>query len=300
MQMNKRFLNYTWIIVLSLLFNLVFVNPGFGKGKGFAGMEYSPVPSRLSQGLSSIPFSSEITNRLKFVQSAEDGQFLFSQNLQNEKEKGSLWEDEFQKTSGRKSTTKAMLLSLLLPGAGELYAENKSHSRIFLGIEGSIWSTFFAFRTYGSWKKRDYKGYSALHAEVDLEGKNDDFFEDITYYDNRDEYNQFARLYNGDKAVIYPENDFWNWEWDSQDSKGRYRELRNQSKSAYRRALYMVGLAALNRVVSVLDAVRSVKKFNRKLGSEFSSAYQSGLRFSLDANFFSRNPHFSFSLSKNF
>jgi len=298
--MNKRFLNYIWIIVISLLFDLLFINLAFGEGKGLVRTEHYSVSARLNQGLSSIPFSREVTNHLKLVQSGEDGQFLYGQNLQNEKEKGSLWEDEFQKTIGRKSTTKAMLLSLLLPGAGEYYADNKTHSRIFLGIEGSIWGSFFAFRTYGSWKKRDYKGFAALHAGVSLSGKNDDFFEDITYYSNRDEYNQFARLYNGDQAVIYPENDFWNWEWDSQDSKGRYRELRNQSKSAYRKALYMVGLAALNRVVSVLDAARSVKKFNRKLGSEFSSADQTGLKLSLDANLFGKNPHFSFSLSKSF
>ena len=300
--MIKGFLKYIWLIGCLSFFNMAPLSLSSGSEGGLVIVrtEHCSVPTRFNQGLSSIPFSREVTNRLKLVQSGEDGQFLYGLNLQNEKEKGSLWEDEFQKPSGRKSTTKAMFLSLLLPGAGEYYADNKTHSRIFLGIEGSIWGSFFAFRTYGSWKKKDYKGFAALHAGVGLDGKNDNFFEDITYYDNRDEYNQFARLYNGDQAVIYPENDFWNWEWDSQDSKGRYRELRNQSKSAYRRALYMVGLAALNRVVSVLDAVRSVKKFNRMLGSEFSSADQTGLKFSLDANFFGRNPHFSFSLRKSF
>jgi hypothetical protein len=296
--MIKIHIDYKPVLFLIILFNSVITNQSLAEG--FVRTGHHPVTARLNQGLSSMPFSGEVTNHLKFVKSTKGGQFLDVQSFQNEKEKGSLWEDEFQKTDGRKSATKAMLLSLLLPGAGELYAGNRTSSRIFLGIEGSIWGGFFAFRTYGSWKKRDYKGYSALHAGVNLEGKNDDFFEDITYYDNRDEYNQFARLYNGDKALIYPENDFWNWEWDSQDSKGRYRELRNQSKSAYRRALYMVGLAALNRVVSVLDAARSVKKFNRKLGSEFSSADQTGLKLSLDANFIGRNPHFNFSLSKSF
>ena len=193
-----------------------------------------------------------------------------------------------------------MFLSLLLPGAGELYAENTTGSRIFLGLEGSIWAGFFAFRTYGSWKKTDYKGYAALHSGVNLDSKTDDYFENITYYDTRDQYNQFARLYHGADAMIYPENDFWNWNWDSQDSKGRFRDLRNQSKTAYRRALFMVGLAAVNRIGSVLDAVRSVKKFNRKLSSEFSSINPTGLRFSLDANPFSKNPHYYFKVKKSF
>ncbi|MDH4223588.1 MAG: hypothetical protein OEV55_08640 [candidate division Zixibacteria bacterium] len=210
------------------------------------------------------------------------------------------WGDEFQKPSGRKSITKAMLLSLVLPGAGEFYAENKNRFRFFLGIESAVWSGFAGFRAYGSWKKNDYKGFATSHAGINLDGKSDKFFENMTYYDNRDEYNQFARLYHGDEAVIYPENDFWNWEWDSQDSKARFRELRNQSKSAYRKALFMVGLAALNRVVSMLDAARSVKKFNRQLSSEFSSINKTGLKISLDANFFGRNPHLVLNFNRNF
>ena len=220
--------------------------------------------------------------------------------LFNENKEVPPWTDEFQKPSGRKSITKAMLLSMVLPGAGEYYAGNKSRFRLFLGIEGAVWSGFFGFRTYGSWKKKDYKGFAALHAGVDLEGKSDEYFENMTYYDSRDEYNQFAKLYHGDNAMIYPENDFWNWEWDNQHSKSHFRKLRNQSKSAYRKALFMVGLAALNRIVSVLDAARSVKKFNRQLGSEFSSISQTGLKFGLDANFFGKNPHIILNINKSF
>jgi len=275
---------YIYVLVSFFLLNTLFINSGSGEETNYVGTEPA--------WAGSVPTMTILTPKPLIS--------LEKPVLQKEKEVGSFWEDEFQKPRGRKSTTKAMLLSLLLPGAGELYAENKTRSRIFLGLEGSIWSGFFAFRTYGSWKKRDYKGFASLHAGVNLEGKSDDFFEDITYYDSRDEYNQFARLYNGDEAVIYPENDFWNWEWNSQDSKGRYRGLRNKSKSAYRKALYMVGLAALNRIVSVLDAARSVKKFNRMLGSEFSSTNPTDLKFSLDVNLFGKNPHFIFNLSKNF
>lgn len=225
---------------------------------------------------------------------------LNGQKLEQNRQINPSFEDEFQKPSGRKSVTKAMLLSLLLPGAGELYAGNSTGSHIFLGLEGSIWAGFFAFRTYGSWKKTDYKGYAALHAGVNLDSKTDDYFENITYYDTRDEYNQFARLYHGADATIYPENDFWNWSWDSEDSKGRFRDLRNQSKAAYRKALFMVGLAAVNRIVSVMDAARSVKKFNRKLSSEFSSINPTDLKFSLDANPFGKNPHYYFKVKKEF
>jgi hypothetical protein len=281
--MVNKFFKSIWIIFLFLLFNLVFISLSSGEEERNVGIEYRsilvpPKPIFTPQSLIKLEVP----------------------NLQASKQQGSSFEDEFQKPSGRKSTTKAMFLSLLLPGAGELYAENATGSRIFLGLEGSIWAGYFAFRTYGSWKKNDYKGYAALHAGVNLDSKTDDYFENITYYDTRDQYNQFARLYHGADATIYPENDFWNWNWDSQDSKGRFRDLRNQSKTAYRRALFMVGLAAVNRIVSVLDAARSVKKFNRKLSSEFSSVNPTDLRFSLDANPFSKNPHYYFKVKKRF
>jgi len=281
--MVKRHLKDIWIIPLALLFSFVFISSGSGEESGNAVTERS-----------------SILASPKPVLASQTPVILKGQSFEQNRQVNPSFEDEFQKPSGRKSVTKAMLLSLLLPGAGELYADNATGSRIFFGLEGSIWVGFFAFRTYGSWKKTDYKGYAAAHAGVILDSKTDDFFENITYYDNRDQYNQFAKLYHGADATIYPENDFWNWNWDSQDSKGRFRDLRNQSKMAYRRALFMVGLAAVNRVVSVLDAARSVKKFNRKLGSEFSSVNSDELRFSLDVNPFSKNPHYSFKVKKIF
>jgi len=281
MRMIKRLLRNIWIF--SLLINLALVTSSSGQEKENPGTGYSSIL---------VPPKPILTPQSSIV--------LKGQKSEQSRQTNPSFEDEFQKPSGRKSTTKAMLLSLLLPGAGELYAENTTGSRIFLGLEGSIWAGYFAFRTYGSWKKTDYKGYAALHAGVNLDSKTDGYFENITYYDTRDEYNQFARLYHGADATVYPENDFWNWNWDSQDSKGRFRDLRNQSKTAYRRAIFMVGLAAVNRIVSVLDAARSVKRFNRKLSSEFSSVNPTGLRFSLDANPFSKNPHYYFKVKKKF
>lgn len=279
--MIKRFLRNIWIFALFLSLALVTSSSGQEKENAETGHSSVLIPPKPIL----TPQSSIILN---------------GQKLEQNKQINPSFGDEFQKPSGRKSTAKAMLLSLLLPGAGELYAENTTGSRIFLGLEGSIWAGFFAFRTYGSWKKTDYKGYAALHAGVNLDSKTDDYFENITYYDTRDEYNQFARLYHGTDATIYPENDFWNWNWDSEDSKGRFRDLRNQSKAAYRKALFMVGLAAVNRIVSVMDAARSVKKFNRKLSSEFSSINPTDLRFSLDANPFGKNPHYYFKVKKEF
>ena len=193
---------------------------------------------------------------------------------------------EFQeRKEGLKSATKAAFLSLLLPGAGEIYAGSHTRGKIFLSVETSFWAGFFGFRTYGSWLKKDYQNYAASHAGANTAGKPDDFFDNLAYYDNRDEYNQFARLYHREDAEIYPENDLWNWEWDSPNSKSYYRNVKNRSKTAYRRALYMTGLSLVNRVVSVIDAMKAVRSYNRKKSLEISK-----VRFDLKVSPFGNDP----------
>jgi hypothetical protein len=190
-----------------------------------------------------------------------------------------------ERKEGLKSGTKAALLSLLLPGAGEIYGGSETKGKIFIFSEASLWAGFFAFRTYGSWLKDDYKVYAASNAQVDLDGKDDDFFDNLAFYDSRDQYNQFAPLYNRGEKQPYPLEDAWNWEWDGRESREHYRDLKNRSKSAYRRALYMVGLSALNRIVSVVDAIKTVRAYNRKKSLEFSH-----IKFDLKANPFGHNP----------
>ncbi len=193
---------------------------------------------------------------------------------------------EFQeRREGLKSVTKAAFLSFLLPGAGEIYAGSQTRGKIFLSVEASFWAGFFGFRTYGAWLKRDYKNYAASHAGANLSGKPDQFFDNLAFYDSRDEYNQFALLYHREDAKPYPENDFWNWEWDGPSSKSSYRDLKNRSKTAYRSAVYMVGLSVVNRIVSVIDAMKAVRTYNRKKSLEISK-----VRFDLKLSPFGQNP----------
>lgn len=225
--------------------------------------------------------------------------YLSSQNpLEDEEpklEESSVKSELLKPESQRKSLPKAIFLSLLVPGGGEFYVGSKAKGRIFLGVEASLWASFFGFRTYGAWIKNDYQSYAAVHAGVDLEGKSEDFFEDINFYASRDEYNQLARLYQREEASVYPENSLWNWHWESPESQRYYRKLRNRSESAYRKALFMLGLSAANRVLSVIDTIREVRKYNRKVDMEFSS-----VTVDFKINPFGRDPSFGMVLHRSF
>jgi|GEM_PF-523283 len=199
-----------------------------------------------------------------------------------------------EEKEGKKSTTKAAFLSLILPGAGEIYGGSGTKGKIFILSEASLWAGFFAFRTYGSWLEDDYRVYAAARAKVSLDGKSETFFDQLAFYDSRDQYNQFALLYYRGERQPYPEDDFWYWAWDSRESRAHYRDLKNRSKDASRRALYMVGLSLVNRIVSVVDAMKTVQSYNRKKSLQLSR-----MKFDLKANPLGHNPKVMLYVSHN-
>jgi hypothetical protein len=198
------------------------------------------------------------------------------------------------------SKLKAVALSLLLPGAGQYYAGAKGRAEVFLGMEAAIWASALAFHTYGNWKKDDYIRYAEQHAGIDPSGKDDDFFKNLTFYINREEYNEDGRIINP-TAPIYPITQSYYWQWEDTDSRTAYRNLRNASKSAFRKATFMIGVAVFNRIVSGIDSFRIVQKMTKKVedDEEFSSA-ERGLKFKFKANPFGSNPNITFNIIRQF
>ncbi len=170
----------------------------------------------------------------------------------------SQWEGE---AKGYKSSNLGFFLSFLLPGSGQAYAQSKGRSAIFLGVETAVWAGFFGLRGYGRWLREDYKLYAAAHAGVNLKGKDDEFFRSLAFYESREEYNRYQLWGDREKAELYGEG--YYWEWESPEARKKFKSIRDRSKTAYQRAIYMLGLALLNRVASSIDAVRQVRNYNK-------------------------------------
>ncbi|MBD3234195.1 MAG: hypothetical protein GF315_10785 [candidate division Zixibacteria bacterium] len=202
------------------------------------------------------------------------------------------WEETKQKSSN-KSGLKAAMLSALLPGAGEYYLDNKSRAAFFFGTEALIWGGFFAFRIYGNWLEDDYKNYAQVYAGINPEGKDDEFFDNLQFYVSRDWYNTIEGLPFGE---AYPYTDDYYWHWESLESQDRYRDIRNSSKRAFRNSSFMVGVALVNRLVSITDAIY----LSRQQEEEDEFDFFSGWKLDYDANLFSKNPEASVKLIKSF
>ncbi|SYZ73992.1 hypothetical protein TRIP_C60262 [Candidatus Zixiibacteriota bacterium] len=199
------------------------------------------------------------------------------------------------------SKTKAMLLSLVLPGAGQYYAGAKGRAEVFFGWELVTWAGVYAFHTYGGWKKDDYIRYAQLHASIDPAGKDDNFYKNLTFYENREDYNSAGRIIEP-TAPYYPPDQSYYWQWDGQSSQDTFHSMRNASKSAFRKATFMIGVAVFNRIVSSIDALRTVKNIAGQ-GHEEAPGYSQAdnkVKFKFNCHPFGSNPRIGIGVSRNF
>lgn len=181
---------------------------------------------------------------------------------------------------GRKSLFKAVTYSFLIPGGGQYYVGNKRTAHYFFAAEALTWIGFASFTVYSHWKKDDYLLYASVHANAQLEGKSDDFVDLVGFYDDIDEYNTLARAFDPDRPYLRdtPEN---HWSWESDAARLQFRSLKNSSREASRRANFMIGVAVVDRIVSMIDAARATRKHNRQMRSEFSKGPSVQYKFSV-------------------
>jgi hypothetical protein len=168
-----------------------------------------------------------------------------------------------------KSIGKAMLLSLLLPGAGEYYLGYQGRAKLMFVSEAGIWSAFGLYRVQGRMREDRYKELARLFADVEHD-MGDEYYRILSYYPSSDDYNidvmREARFrYPDDRArqLEYVEaNGYFGvdaWQWESLEKQAEFADTRTRSRESYRRAVLTTGFAVLNRMVSLIDIYLSFK-----------------------------------------
>ena len=176
------------------------------------------------------------------------------------------------------SVRRAVLYSALLPGAGELYAHSYNKGAFFLGTELAILFTWWRLTEEREWKIDSYKQYAAQYAGVPITG-DDEVYRRLQNYYGSEDYNdgvtQDARnyflIYLNDpeayneyiSANIYTGED--TWQWQTQANWRQYQRLRNEKQDLEIYAKFALGAALVNRVISLIDAARTARNYNKGL-----------------------------------
>jgi hypothetical protein len=174
----------------------------------------------------------------------------------------------FAQDNSRKSPGIAILLSMLLPGMGELYADNYSSGKYFTVAEGTLWGVYIGMNSYGNWLKDRYKSFAVASGGVNSQGKNADYYATIGNYLNIDEYNNSQALNQNFSQMFNTSKYYWNWQ--SPNDRKAYRNMWVSSEQAHNDLRFVVGALILNRIASAINAVRLVSAYNKRVSEQMS------------------------------
>ncbi len=178
----------------------------------------------------------------------------------------------FETGSRDYSTGGIIARNMLLPGLGQRKMGQRMRSRIYFFLEGAAWvglGTFF-------WQKMArtgaYEEYAVAYAGVEEKGLSEDYYETIGNFMSSDGpggYNEYVMreardLYYPDQEAIqdyYEANALTgdqSWRWLSESTYDKYNSLRKGANSSERRAVYSLFFMLGLRLISNIDAVRSI------------------------------------------
>lgn len=164
--------------------------------------------------------------------------------------------------SGKISRGSAMLRSLIIPGWGESYLGYHNTARWFFWADVAIWASVVGFETYSKWKEDQFIAFASTHSGAQMDGKTDTFYADIGNYDSIEEYNA-AKLRERNYEALYTSSAYY-WSWDSRENRLEYDNDRITSKSAHNKVYFLLGAAALNRLISFIDTGKKARDVLRE------------------------------------
>lgn len=164
-----------------------------------------------------------------------------------------------------KSPKKAAFLSILLPGAGELYAGGHKSARFFLFTEGAFWTGLFGFKKLNSARENTFKAFAAAHAGASVHGKPNSYFDRLAAFDSIYDYNDRRRYLEGAQAEPLSDTPDNFWEWDARASREQFRDLRSKATWARTRSSLFIGALIFNRFASALNAAHLSHNANATL-----------------------------------
>jgi hypothetical protein len=172
-----------------------------------------------------------------------------------------------------KSSGKAFLYNLILPGTGHLYAGYK-RGWAHLGVEGLTWFTYFYYHERGLTKEDEFEAYADDHYALAQ-------YDSLCNCEGTDNYETIHRFYEENKQHYYEDIgklQQYYFGWDdyvgpegpgppSGDSANRnyYRGIRADSNNFLKNARYALVVGFVNRVVSAVDVLRLTKKEKSQL-----------------------------------
>lgn len=170
-------------------------------------------------------------------------------------------------TGLKKSPALAFLYSLLLPGTGQLYTKRLDVGKYFMISEAALWLGFASFTVYGNWLHNDAHTFAQIHAGINASGKDDNFFVNISNYDNVYQYND-DQLRNGRVDQLYDVQNGYYFYWDNVANRKQYRVDQLAGDRVMTDRAFFVGAIIANHLISAISALVLTNSYNSKISGK--------------------------------
>ena len=175
-----------------------------------------------------------------------------------------------------KSALKAMAMSAVLPGAGQMYLGNNIKAGIFMTTDIIVIGSYLRFQQEKNLAIDNYKKYAYVKAGL-RQNADEDIYNLAHRYRSSDRYNELYAQNLQNRLILgyitqrqqeewfdmykIQDEDSWNWEYESDFIK--YRNYRTDKLDYELYASFAVGAMILNRIISMLDATIFTNRLNR-------------------------------------
>ncbi len=167
------------------------------------------------------------------------------------------------KFKNESSRGKALLLSLILPGAGEYYLGHKKTAIGFMIAEIGFWAGYFWTGHRYTTMVKDSRNWAYLFAQVNPDGEYpEEFWRAVGSYDNVYENNQ-RQLIDRNLNGVFDENQFF-WDWLDDEQRFQYNRLRIKAKDFKNLRNSIAFTFFVNRVLSLIDVIRISNQEKKK------------------------------------
>jgi len=162
----------------------------------------------------------------------------------------------------KKSTGAAFIMNLAVPGSGHLYAGYK-RGWVYLGLEALAWASYLYYKDLGNQRETEFENYGDTHWTYDkwyagcppCENSPEDSL--LQYFEQNNEQQYYEDI--GKISTYFPG-------WDSEENRNFYRGIRAHYNNYEDNAHLAVTGAFVNRIVSSVDVLVSMRHRGASLG----------------------------------
>ena len=198
-------------------------------------------------------FSLAQENVIELNQDYSNTKQILLNQIKSDSEINSISETNLNITNTKKSPGLAMILSLLLPGAGHLYLDRMDVGKYFVGIDALNWLGFAGVNIYSDKISSDARSFTTIHAGVTNKDRDKDYFSNVGFYNSIYDYNN-DKLARGEFNSIYDVNSLY-WFWDSNENKNQFESQRKKSERIKNAGIIFGSALIVNRLTAAVSAI---------------------------------------------